>query len=303
MYRRSLTDRLLDRLWVGYGNWRERRSPSAQHGQGSQTSSVSGTLGWPGACAALADGTITTQAFRQRREVREVVETLGLADGRYFADWIRSLHPAWLVDQDVDRVNQWGNPIRAAGCLLGGGHAFSPTSLRYLAHALWLKQSGLITPAGTVVEIGVGFGGLAAMNALVSKAATLLVDLPEVATAAALMMGENGLGAYVMAAAPVVDYCLISNYAFTEMSEALQSEYFERYIRGAERGAIISNAAVFAKGIGGRTDEDLVAWFRAEGVPAVADRNCEILGPADHLCGVTLIRWDRCQTSGLPEEH
>jgi hypothetical protein len=296
-----MSERLLDRLWVGYGAWCERRSPLARLGRGDRESSVSGTLGWPGACAALANGEIASREFRRRREVREVVETLGLADGRYFAGWVRDRYPEWLGDERVARVSQWGDPLRAAGWLLGGGPACSPSSLRYLTHALWLREAGLVTPGGTVVEIGVGFGGLAAMNAVVSGAVTVLVDLPEVVAAATLMMEENGLGGLV-ADAPAGEYCLVSNYAFTELSAALQDEYFEQHIRVAQRGAIISNAAVFAQGIGGRSDEDLLKWFRAEGVPAVAERDCGILGPADHLCGVTLIHWDRRGTSGLRED-
>jgi hypothetical protein len=155
----------------------------------------------------------------------------------------------------------------------------------------------MVGAAGNVVEIGVGFGGLAAANAWVSGARTWFVDLPAVCEAASMMMGEVGLSEWHQGTDGLPDdYCLISNYAFSELRADVQEAYFEKYIRNAPRGAMLSNAAVFGRTIGGRTDEEQVAWFRREGVPAVAEREAAILSPADHACQVSLIHWNRKDT-------
>jgi hypothetical protein len=292
-FHRPIIDRLLDRAWCEFNNRLEDRSlpPKAADGR-TVAESVSGTLAWPLACAALASGAWQSKGFRRTRAVREVVETLGLTDGRYFARWIAGIAPEYLEDESIRHVNDWGNPVQAPGWSLGVQRAFSPTSLRYLAHALWLKREGLVKPNGLVVEIGVGFGGLAAMNALVSGASTVWIDLPEVERAASLMMRENGLGDFVAERTGMGrGFCLISNYAFTELSTALQDSYFDEIIRHSTSGIIVSNAEMFARGIGGRTNEHLVDSFRASGIAARIDAESPILGPSDRYLGNRVITW------------
>lgn len=169
--------------------------------------------------AAPASGHWQSRGFRKTRAVREVAETLGLSDARYFAISIKRNHPECLLNGGMQLSNDWGDPIQAPALILELPCGFSPTSLRYLAHALWLGQQELVKPGGLVVEIGIGFGGLAAANALVSQAKTVCFDLPEVMRAASLMMRENRLDAYLANLKDKnVDFCLISNYAFTELS-------------------------------------------------------------------------------------
>jgi hypothetical protein len=112
--------------------------------------------------------------------VRDVVETVGPVDGRFYAQKIREWGPEWLINEAVIEIDRWGNPIRWPKWLLGTSNSFSPTTLRYLATALWLKRTGYLVQKSNILEIGVGFGGLAAMNAIVSGAVTTLVDLPQV---------------------------------------------------------------------------------------------------------------------------
>lgn len=256
--------------------------------------SVSGSMQWPGICHSLASGKVISGGFRQLLPVREVVETLAPSDGRHFAEWIRESDCRWLDDGRVHRLDDWGDPIKAWKSVLRTRRPFSPTTLRYVAHAIWLGRSGYVGRGGDVVEIGVGFGGLAAANALVSDARSVFVDLPSVCGVARMMMGEIGLSDWCLSEFELSgDYCLVSNYAFSELRADVQDMYFERYIRAAPRGAILSNAAMFASGIGGRTDDELVEWFRGEGVPAVADGDLDIFSPADRACGVKLIHWNR----------
>jgi len=266
-------------------------SGSADHG-----GSVSGTMAWPDACSQLGQGEIESRNFRRERAVREVVETLAPSDGRYHGERIRSSSPELLVDPRVRTVDAWGDPVRWPGLLLGMPASFSPTTLRYLSHALWLRDQGLVPRGGMIVEIGVGFGGLAAMNGIVSEAHTLLVDLPPVTRAAMRMLAETGLGKSGTSSdeiEPSGDFCVVSNYAFTELTSDLQKHYIDRYLRASSSGMIVSNANVFSRSIGGRDDDALLSALHAAGIPAKLDRASDLLGPSDYLGGVTLVTWKR----------
>jgi hypothetical protein len=245
-------------------------------------------------CSAFAEGSMGSRNFRRNSAIRDIVETVGAVEGRFYARRIREWNPEWLTDPRIDEIDAWGDPVRWPGFLLGAPHAFSPTTLRYLATSLWLKKNGYLASGANITEIGVGFGGLAAMNALVSGTFTTLVDLPQVERAALRMLEENKLADRAALGSESDDAVIdlvISNYAFTELNAAIQEDYLHKYLKRATRGVIVSNSSVFAKSIQGRSDDELVAWLRNAGLDAKLDLSNEILGPGDHLNGVTLIHW------------
>ena len=291
--KRAIHHRAIDRIWCEVGRKRENAAPLPAAAS-SSSGSVSGTMLWPLACKALADGTWSSRDFRRRRAVRQVVETLAPMDGRHFARWIKSVRPSLLAHSTARAANAWGDPIQAPGWILGTAESWSPTSLRYLAHALWLEESGFTKPKGAAVEVGVGFGGLAAMMAAVSEVGTHLVDLPDVERAAKLQMKELGLEDFVASkVSPGEGFCFVSNYAFTELNRDLQDEYVERYARHAESGVIASNARIFSEGIGGRSNEKLVRRLHDAGLDARIVADSPMLGPSDRMCGNVLIWWKR----------
>jgi hypothetical protein len=290
---RPLTDRLLDRLWREVGQRFAHEAPLDPDTAGC-SASISGDMPWAKMCSCLADGTLSSRDFRRLRAVKNVVETVGISDARFYVQRIRQWGGEWLENPAVATVDDWGDPIRCPRMLLGTARPFSPTTLRYLATALWLKRSGKLPEGAPIVEIGVGFGGLAAMNALVSKSRTHLVDLPQVGQAALRMLEETGLKGHGMAGSddmPAQIPLLISNYAFTELNTELQDAYLDKYLKHARHGMIVSNAGVFAGTIGGRTDDELMTWLRNAGLPAAIESDNELLSPIDALCGVRLIHW------------
>jgi hypothetical protein len=290
---RPLTDRVLDRLWREAGN-RLALDAAPTVNVRDAGASVSGDMPWVMACSGLADGTRDSRRFRRLRAVRNVVETVGPTDARFYAKRILQWGAEWLGNPLVADIDDWGDPIRCPRLLLGTGRPFSPTTLRYLATALWLKRSHKLPAGADIVEIGVGFGGLAAMNALVSKSRTHLVDLPQVEQAALRMLAETGLGAHGMTGGAAMEKpvpMVISNYAFTEMNAGLQRDYFEKFIRGSSHGIIISNAGIFAPRIDGLSDVELLNWFRSEGLPAQLDQSNDLSCPSDHRGHVSMIHW------------
>jgi hypothetical protein len=293
--KRPLIDRIHDRLWTITGNWLDIKRPlPSVECIAAVDGSISGTMDWPRACAALASGALTSKNFRRIHAVRQVVETLGPVDGRHFARWIRDSAPGYLTDKRVAAIDAWGDPIRWPAACLGTPRAFSPTTLRFLAHALWLKKEGFVKEGGTVVEIGVGFGGLAAMNAIVSNATTIMIDLPPVAVAAMLQMRELGLGNFAsndQSKATAGDVCFISNYAFTELSREMQDAYVDEFIRHADRGVILSNASVFADHMRSRDNNQIIELLSKHGAHAKVEKNSEILCPSDRFHGNSLMHW------------
>jgi hypothetical protein len=293
--KRPLIDRIHDRLWTITGDWLDIKRPlPSVECIAAVDGSISGTMDWPRACAALASGALTSKNFRRIHAVRQVVETLGPVDGRHFARWIRDSAPGYLTDKRVAAIDAWGDPIRWPAACLGTPRAFSPTTLRFLAHALWLKKEGFVKEGGTVVEIGVGFGGLAAMNAIVSNATTIMIDLPPVAVAAMLQMRELGLGNFAsndQSKATAGDVCFISNYAFTELSREMQDAYADQFIRHADRGVILSNAAVFAQHMRSRDNNQIIELLSKHGAHAKVEKNSEILCPSDRFHGNSLMHW------------
>ncbi len=262
--------------------------------EGSGGTSISGDMSWTKACSALVAGSIRSHNYRRLLAVKQVVETVGVSDAQFYAKRIKQWGPEWLKDRKVAEIDDWGNPMRCPRLLLGTSRAFSPTTLRYLATALWLKRSGKLPEGAQIVEIGVGFGGLAAMNALVSGAITTLVDLPQVEQAASRMFADTGLSNHAESSDTfhnsVIPF-VISNYAFTELNRDLQDAYLESYLKHSEHGMILSNAGVFADTIGGRSDDELVTWLQNAGIPAVIESENELLTSIDALCGVRLIHW------------
>jgi hypothetical protein len=252
---------------------------------------------WASVCGAYADGTLDGRHFRRLKAVKHVVETVGITEARFYVQRIKEWGPKWLDHPMVLRLDDWGDPIRCPAMLLGTSRPFSPTTLRYLATALWLERSGKMTPGAQIHEIGVGFGGLAAMNAIVSGTTTFLVDLPQVERAAIRMLSELGLNGSAMRAneadrkedIPLV----ISNYAFSELSAGLQDDYLAHYLIRAKHGVIVSNAAVFSSHIGGRTDQEIVNWLRGADISVSMEdfRDNDLLTPIDALCDVRLIHW------------
>lgn len=145
-----------------------------------------------------------------------------------------------------------------------------------------------------MIEIGVGFGGLAAMNAIVSNATTIMIDLPPVAQAAMLQLNELGLGKFASidhAKAAAGDVCFISNYAFTELSRDMQDTYADKFIRHADRGVILSNAAVFAGHMQSRDNAQIVELLAKHGIVAYEDKISNILCPSDRQHGNVIVGW------------
>ncbi|MFN6015978.1 MAG: hypothetical protein ACK49N_00265, partial [Verrucomicrobiota bacterium] len=117
-----------------------------------------------------------------------------------------------------------------------------------------------------------------------------------VAEAAMLQMKELGLGNFASidhSKAKSGDVCFISNYAFTELSREMQDAYSDQFIRHADRGVILSNAAVFAGHMQSRDNAQIVKLLAKHGIVAIGEKISNILCPSDQYHGNSILRWKK----------
>src|SRR6187431_2286864 len=108
--KRRLLDRIHDRAWREVGEFlSSRRDRPAVAEFVSQSSSVSASMPWVTACADLADGKPDSHNFRRNPSVRDIVETVGATDGRFYALRIREWDAGWLTNRAVLAIDGWGN--------------------------------------------------------------------------------------------------------------------------------------------------------------------------------------------------
>ncbi len=293
MYQRTAFQRLQDIAFRLRRDRARRKTPDLA-GDTANHSSISSSSAWVTLAGLAEDPDFDLDRFRRHPAVLQIVETVGPTDGIHYAKLVSRHDSSLLSDERVTRVDDWGKPMRWPARLLGTPRSFAPTTLRYLATSLWLKARGLVAEGSTIIEIGVGFGGLAAMNHIISGSSTHMVDLPPVEGLARRMVRETTGATPALsrdgAGAPD-GFCLVSCYAFTELAAEVQDAYFERWIHPSGSGLILSNARVFARSAGGRDDQALLSRLRDAGKKARLLDDDELLAPTDHLHGNRLIVW------------
>jgi hypothetical protein len=62
-------------------------------------------------------------------------------------------------------------------------------------------------------------------------------------------------------------------------------------IAGAKHGMMISNARIFSKSIGGRSNDDLLVSLADHGIRARCYNEHPLLSTSDLACGSTVILW------------
>lgn len=124
---------------------------------------------------------------------------------------------------------------------------FSPTMLRYLKVHLEIKNIFGSFAGLRLTEIGVGFGGQAAiLGGLNPPLQYNLCDLPEVLKLTKKFLSTNLIDLnckYIDGRDPIelTSDIVISNYAFSELNRALQSKYLDRVILKSRMGYITWN--------------------------------------------------------------
>lgn len=187
------------------------------------------------------------ETFRSHPQYFPILEHVSRDQGRAYLEIIekrQNLPVGWA--QLCRQLNEVGNPQKHTYPFIG---RFSPTLLRYLKvlsdlELLFGPLKGL-----RYVEIGIGFGGQAAVLDLFGKVDEVhLYDLPPVLALAEKFLSRVSSSASRLlldgtnpSAARPADL-LVSNYAFSELTRAVQLSYLEKVIVKAARGYITWNS-------------------------------------------------------------
>lgn len=254
------------------------RPDIAESGDGTMDAvtptSISDHAGYRSACARAARDATVFARFRQLGDYTAIVEPRtvegdgprahsGLAE---YADRVRAI-AAYRPLLDRFRLNdRIGSPTTFAFEGLG---RFSGATLRYIK-ILWdLEQLFGSLDGWRILEIGGGYGGqCAVISRRFAFASYDILDLPEPCELAARFLREAAVDAVTCVADPAAlrpRYDLIlSNYAFSELGDALRARYRETLLPRCARGYMLWNRMGFDVAQFGKTPLEVFGSFRDE---------------------------------------
>lgn len=185
--------------------------------------------------------------FRSHPQYFPILEHVPRDQGRSYLEVIhrRSNLPVDWAERCFT-LNNVGSPPKYTYPSIG---RFSPTLLRYLKVFSDLELLFGPLRGFRCIEIGIGFGGQAAILEILGEVEEIqLYDLPPVLDLAKKFLNRAGTFASTLfldgtnpPMARPADL-LISNYAFSELTRAIQLTYLENAIAGASRGYITWNS-------------------------------------------------------------
>lgn len=159
-----------------------------------------------------------------------------------------------ILLQYVNMNDLYGKPKKETMRAYGRDIICSPTSVRYMYHALVILHYYKSTPCRTMAEVGCGYGGLFLAICFLSKRLNIpiekyhMIDLPEVGTLITnyLKLHTNDIhipfsvhdanqhGSDVNSE----DLFFISNYCFTEIDLHNRNEYMNKLVNRTTHGFI-----------------------------------------------------------------
>lgn len=198
-----------------------------------------------GFCARASRDPAVFARFKRDPDYTRILEHTTQAQGRAYLDIVRSRYAHLLERLDrFARNDRHGDPVTYEYGALG---AWSPTTLRYIKVLGDLEAHFGDLATMDVIEIGGGYGGQCVIvDAYGGAASYTLVDLApclELAGRYLEACGVEGVERLTMEALPAVaSYDLvISNYAWSECTRAVQETYFERVLGRSARGYLTCN--------------------------------------------------------------
>jgi hypothetical protein len=262
-------------------------------------------------CARAAHDDAAFAAFRRLPEFIAIVEPQSLdpdgwREGRSdtsinaaeYAEHVRAIasyRPLLERFRANDRIG--APPVES----FEGLGEFNRYTLRYIK-ILWdLERLFGSLDGFRILEIGGGYGGQCAIIARrFAVAAYDILDLPETAALAGRFLTAAGIGrtrcvSEVGALQPHYDL-LISNYAFSELSDALRAGHREALVPRCARGFMMWNRVYFDITTARLDREAAVERFRTE-MDALSRRTTglrmvnELLTADDRMRAVVMIAW------------
>ena len=209
--------------------------------------------------------------FRRNYNYREILEHVSFQLGKAYLERIKILSPnTWREVINANLENDtFGAPRKYLFPELG---LISPTTLRYIATAMEIDQLMDFSRIKKIVEIGVGYGGQAAVISRMTQIKTYyFLDLPDVLQLSQIFLKEidSRLSPVLLNRIDesITEYDLvISNFAFSELPRLLQINYLDKVLTRSKNGYMIMNS--------GRSD----ITGRSEGKLSISEILCRLPG-------------------------
>lgn len=201
--------------------------------------------------------------FRSNAAYLEILDHVSYRSGRDYLDLLESHGFSLddLSDLQLQGFSEVGSPLTYP---YGAGNTqVSPTLLRYLKVSKDLKVLFGDLDGRAISEIGVGYGGQAAVLAKVLRNPVLqLFDLPEVLRLAGKFLSAVGVNADwqgVDGRKPVglATDLVISNYAFSELNREIQESYLREVLLKSPMGYVTWNQ-LSQRGLDGMSEAEFL---------------------------------------------
>ena len=210
--------------------------------------------------------------FRRKYDYREILEHVSFSLGKQYLDSIKHSMPNSYNQLLLEslRNDSFGNPYRYK---YSEKLCISPTTLRYIYTAIDIERTIGLGRNDSVVEIGVGYGGQAAVLESLYKVSNYdAFDLPEVIFLANVYLKKiNSRIRFdsrdIHRAQDKVWDIVISNYAFSELNKDLQIRYLDSILSKTSRGYMIMNSGRL--NVSGRSTSKLSVKEIAEFLPTM----------------------------------
>ena len=184
--------------------------------------------------------------FRRPYDYREILEHVSYKIGKSYLEQIAENRKADFINLVIanKKNDEFGRPITFSYQKVG---KVSPTTLRYIATALDIEKEIGIKPNDSIAEIGVGYGGQAAViSRCFGVQSYSMYDLPEARKLTTIYLREIGSDLQPifadLSSSPKDFDVLISNYAYSELPRGLQEEYLQTVLMRSKRGYMIMNS-------------------------------------------------------------
>jgi hypothetical protein len=202
---------------------------------------------------------ITYSNFKNNPKYNGILEHVSFELGNEYLNFIEKEFSEITTEQIIEylRINdKFGNPKMFEFNIKNEQKVMcSPTSIRYIYHALLILKYYKKSNLTQIIELGCGYGGLFLAVCYFSKILNVnidkyyFVDLPEVCNLIQcyLLINNSNINInYVIHHSntfgkniPNENLFFISNYCFTEIDEEYRKEYIENLIPKCKNGFIV----------------------------------------------------------------
>lgn len=182
--------------------------------------------------------------FRKDVSIRVVVEGVSLHTAKAYYEKLLSRDKGWVDSNwsEIERNDRIGNPTRQ---IFDSKRLKVATATVRYAWNTWDISRRFDLLDKKVVEVGVGYGGLARLICHICKPAEyVLVDIPEALELARIYLGKFDIGSKLTFLTPeqaIPGDVFIANYSIAELDANSQRAYFDSVISKSRSGYLTHN--------------------------------------------------------------